>query len=159
MKMPIVSLNNMAMNESVAATCCFKADKLNGYDYETVLYGGIVVNKPSTSMVYGNISDNGWLALDGDYAPAVGKCELIYQYIDTAAAWKYGYYHANKDENGFTALTPSMLLLANCDHKGSYCNYVSECKTDIVRVHTGSTVEHAASKNWAADHPAIRFNS
>ena len=163
MKMPIVSLNNMAMNESVAATCCFAATNINGHSYETVLSGGYLTDKIGNKITYG--VDNSWLGLRGDYAAAVAGYELV-QEMNAAGQWVLGIQHSTGfiplskldwAANGNYALYE--LNLTNCDHKGEYCAYVADIATTFTKMHIGSTVEHAAAEKWAADHPAIRFNS
>ena len=164
MKMPIVSLNNMAMNESVAATCCFAATNINGHSYETVLSGGYLTDKIGNKITYG--VDSSWLNFRGDYAIA-DEYPVTQMWINSTLGWQYG---VQKEDGSFILLANlekvpagNMALyepnLTNCDHKGEYCSYVRSIETTFTKMHIGSTVEHAAAEKWAADHAAIRFNS
>ena len=165
MKMPIVSLNNMAMNESVAATCCFAAVNVNGHNYETVLSGGYLTDKISGKPVYKTTVNKSWLTIPGDYMAGTAGWTLTQELVN--GAWTLGAkdpdgkFYKLADctpvaEGNYALYQPN---LTNCDHNGDYCAYVANVDTIIVKTHVGSTVEHSASKNWAADHAAIRFNS
>jgi len=167
MKMPIVSLNNMAMNESVAATCCYAAVNVNGYNYENVLSGGTITTAVTNAVTYG--VDKSWSYVRGDYAEATNG--PLVEYLGDLGYWTV----VNKKDTfvKLATLTPIghgtyvdgtgfIADLRVCDHKGSYCTYVQNggsISPVFTKVHTGATVEHSASKNWAADHAAIRFNS
>ena len=162
MKMPIVSLNNMAMNESVAATCCFSATNINGHAYETVLNGGYVTDKIGNKITYS--VDKSWLTIPGDYQEAVDGLKLTQGYIN--GAWVLG----AAGDGTFTKLADCTWVaagnqafyeenLTNCDHAGEYCHYISTIEPTFTKVHVGATVEHAAAKDWAGTHAAIRFNS
>ena len=163
MKMPIVSLTAMAMNESVAATCCYKATNINGNNYETVLSGGSVIVDVQNKYTYG--CKAGWTTVAGDYEEAT-IAPLV-----TNAAGELGYYVDDKFTklSSLTAIGSTASIydggfaadLTKCDHKGAYCTYVQNGTLEpiFVKTHVGATVEHAASKNWAAAHTAVRFNS
>jgi phosphate:Na+ symporter len=64
----------MAMNESVAATCCFSATNINGNNYETVLHGGYLTDKIGNQITYG--VDSSWTTIRGDYAAALAGTVL-----------------------------------------------------------------------------------
>ena len=158
MKMPIVSLNAMAMNESVAATCCFKHEHINGHNYETVLSGGTIQMAIRESVKYVNGFDKSWLAIaKTDYAWATCDNELIYAINPKTGAWEYGI----KDANGnFAPYTDSPVTQLYCDHTGEECHYIDDYAHEAYYAHVGSTVEHTAgTKNWAGAHQAVRFNS
>jgi len=152
MKMPIVSLNNMAMNESVAATCCYSHAHINGHSYETVLNGGTIERRIVEDVDYIEPFDKAWLTIPGDYQYGVDGYTLTQKYNETKGVWEYVIF------NGDPYNTST--LIKYCDHKGEYCNYINNYVHTPIEAHVGSTVAHTAGgKNWAADHTAIRFNS
>ena len=164
MKMPIVSLNNMAMNESVAATCCFAATDINGHAYETVLSGGYLSDQIGNDITY-KVGES-WLTIRGDYAAAHAGYDLIYTYDDDDR-WLMGINHSTGfvELGDLDAVADGNLALyqnnlTNCDHLGSYCSYVDSIDASITKVHVGSTVQHSAGgTKWASTHTAVRFNS
>lgn len=158
MQNPVVSLNEMAMNESVAATCCFVAANINGHDYETVLNGGYLTDRVTNEIVYG--VDTSWVAVLGDYSAASATNPLYSKYVN--GEWLLG---AMVGEEFVTLDKLAVVSTTNpdltyCDHKGDYCHYVTAIDPVFSRVHVGSTVEHTSGgKKWSEVHNAIRFSS
>ena len=160
MKMPIVSLNNMAMNESVAATCCYSHNHINGHYFDSVLNGGALEIRIAETPIYKDQLMRSWLSVTtGDYVEATQGLELTSEFNTVTGAWEYGTYV----EGTWTPLAKCTKVdnfnLGYCDHKGEYCSYIKDYKHEQYTAHVGATVAHSASKNWAADHAAIRFNS
>ena len=152
MKMPIVSLNAMAMNESVAATCCYKQEQINGYFYETVLSGGSMTYVIDTNK---NLKvDSTWLSLPGDYDEAFTAGTKI---VTVAGV---DYCLDGSDLKKISELTVRDYW-KYCDHTKSDCTYWFQASTPTATYsHVGSTVEHTAGgKTWAEPHQAVRFNS
>ena len=153
MKMPIVSLNNMAMNESVAATCCYRTDNINGAVVRCVLNGGWLDSKPSNNITYK--VHKSWIGLQGDYQMAIDNPnrELVKQ------GDKWGY--VNVQTGAFVALTANNDISGweLCDHSVSSCQYFNAYEYSESVSHVDSTVAHVAAKDWTVAHPAIRFNS
>ena len=153
MNMPIVNVNQMSMNESVAATCCYQAVQVNGQHYENVLHGGHLTTKVGNELNYA--VDKSWVAFVNDYEEALSGHQLVKAYDANNDVWNYGYYNGTL----FVKLSDLTAYLSGCDHQGDYCNYIDYIGTTFEKVHAGATVEHAAAKDWAATHTAVRFNS
>ncbi len=189
MKMPVVSLNQMAMNESVAATCCFKVDTINGSVYETVLSGGAINVVTENVIKYKDAVctlPGCWLSIKGDFTPALNGDHLaikkdlfgnsVYCSVDAGGAVTGILLAGDLTSAGYAGDTVSIQWTLDggvqtynlitdhshryCDHQGLYCDYVEDITQQFVRKHVGSTVEHTAGgKNWAGAHTAMRFNS
>jgi len=163
MKMPIVSLNNMAMNESVAATCCYSHNHINGHYFDSVLNGGALETRIIETPVYVNSAVQSWLNVtEGDFKWAVEGFVLEQKFNNVTNSWETGLVDSEGKWIVFNAATwPRVGTngLAHCDHKGEYCSYISDYIHTPYTAHVGATVAHSASKNWADDHAAIRFNS
>lgn len=181
---PVVSVNNMSMNESVAATCCFRRDVMNGNVYETVLSGGSLHDTIQNDFVYNEgLTDKGWLKIQGDFQAAL-EGNTLRKVTDIFGNTFYGYSYVNSgtDVNVFVVVSQNLIsggdiaviTLADgttynyhmglsqryCDHTTTACQYIDDVTQSIVRKHENATVEHAAGgANWAQPHNAIRFNS
>ena len=189
MNKPIVSVNNMSMNESVAATCCFRIDNVNGSVYETVLSGGSIELITKNVMQYKEgfcDKSNCWLSIPGDFLPALNGDHLaikkdifgnkVYCAVDAGGAILGVLQTSDLTSSAYvgdlvlvtwneTDGQQTYNLITDhshryCDHQGTYCDYVDGVTQQITRNHVGATVEHiAGGNNWAAAHTAMRFNS
>ena len=164
---PIVSMNQMAMNESIATTCCYKwnGNKITGS--ATVLHGG----KIEANVKYGyyypgtdapgeetfKVSD-GWLRvpcyyIGSDYATVLSsEANLPY----------------NSDGDWYSGSTPLTSNKGNIElHEdkwvfGNPASYYVQYKKSTTLNHVGSTSAHykwTEDKLWLADHPAEQYAS
>lgn len=181
MMMPIVSMNKMAMNESVATTCCYRQVPTPTAVYWEVLNGGWIGSGYKDTLQwrdgYEHLEDinmSAWLNLGydlkGDAADVVDfmtNNTLVYGAVNATAEPKYWI-------NSVSQLMPNMSLgtqIANvsggktllgdvCDHDGTNCNYRVLAAVYSENQHFESTSKHDTGKaNWQNPHDATQFSS
>lgn len=188
MLMPIVSMNKMAMNESVATSCCYReVVDVTNIVWKT-LYGGYI----GTAYV-----DNGWSWKDDlsqqDRAIANAGYDLRKSgaYVDASTAaggyalnliWAQpvvqtlpigtGTFETNASYQWCfevtggvyvpAALAASQLGLsfASCGHDTTSCVYKTHSQSLASNQHIGATAKHdTGGDSWAKPHSAKQFNS
>lgn len=168
MKMPIVSLNQMAMNESIAATCCFAIISGTYGHYEFVAGGGGVPEPHGfvKKILHGGYlgeyqagptwrlkedvvayTNNGFLQIKNDYGT-----DAVAVYVD--GTWKL--------DGTFTPLTGG----TGCTHIDKskcmyYDRYTPEAEQDM---HINATAAHSwtntgSTTGWDKPHKAAQFLS
>ncbi len=184
MLMPIVSMNKMAMNESVAATCCYRQVPSPTNVYWEVLNGGWIGNGFKNYRTLKHVSMTPWLALGFDLNPlaainAVGDANPLpgvakFTINDVTGWW-------TTDTTGATAVQPldewlSWLPVPNggqgngtfvrgsaCDHKATgsnICNYYNQTSSYANNQHFEAKAKHTTGgDDWAFPHDAKQFNS
>ena len=165
---PIVSMNQMAMNESIATTCCYtwNGNKITGS--ATVLHGGkIVANTPVYYIYPGSdgvtsetnelVVSTAWLNADivpltKDLAQGVGGFPAPQQ---SGGEWYY---------NG-TRLTNYGKIKEEYKNVWTYQDpykFYTKMNGKTTLNHVGSTSGHykwTSGNDWLADHPAEQFSS
>lgn len=163
---PVVSMNQMSMNESIATTCCFKWDGVDVTGTAVVLHGG----KLNVNYKYGyyypgtdapgmdpvKVSD-GWLNV-----PCVPTGANNYMFVENAANLPFysggDWYLADKtpitENNGHIVREGWKFT----DPAAFYTKYVKDTKIQ----HIGATSAHytwVKGNEWLADHEAQQFAS
>ena len=165
---PIVSMNQMAMNESIATTCCYTWNG-NVTGAANVLHGGKLDVKRSYYYVYPGtespasaqevVVSSGWLnvpvvPVGADNYARVSDTPVPYK---SAGDWYYGEeaittnncnYEVDKSRWYFTDPT-------------TYYVKLEDVKKRVIK-HVGSTSAHykwTSGNEWLADHAAARFSS
>ena len=164
---PIVSMNQMAMNESIATTCCYKWNGNEITGSATVLHGGkIEVNKkigyyyPGTKAPtekVGFVVSDGWLNVPciptgANYTFVADATHLPYK---SGGDW---YTVAGDPITEFGSHIVLDGWTFNVAPKDYYTAYVKEKKLN----HVGSTSAHyqwTSGNNWLADHEAVQYSS
>ena len=162
---PVVSMNTMAMNESIATTCCYVWNGTSLAGAASLPHGGELVAKSNTTYytaIGGAEMNKSWVNWTGGHV------------IDAYAA-KNGHYHANLEGKGVVT-TPNdadvlmdaaagpayeWVKLGFCSHNDSNCPYVKESKLDYMK-HVGATSAHysfTANNEWKMDHQAFQYAS
>lgn len=168
---PIVSMNQMAMNESIATTCCYK---WNGYSITgaaTVLHGGSLDVKKTYGYYYPGtdapgakklIVSSGWLTV-----PCVPTGKSNYKFVTSAenlpyksdGDWYYGYGEnavAITSNKGNIVLDEDSWMFT--DPTGYYTEYTVSTKIK----HVGATSAHyewTSGNSWLSDHAAVQYTS
>ena len=157
MLMPIVSMNKMSMNESVAASCCWRYVLGVHEQYPEILHGGKIGTTYEVKLTLKNKyqkMNNGWLALPYD--------------VDVDNASRAIYYDAKKDdwfwqEGGKVYLKDDpeglKIVKSPCPHNDGSCSYYKEVPTYSQDMHIGATSAHANLKAWDEPHKAVQYSS
>lgn len=166
MLMPIVSMNKMAMNESVAATCCYKEVGSTNNIYWQPLNGGHL--GPSY------VENLGWI---DDKAKAWGQLSFdVNGLIDSNGVWQEGGHVLSKrvdslgnsewwiDEaktvDQWIADMPHVSRGRSCSHSDGTCPYRVFKITYETNQHVGATTKHTTGgDDWDKPHTAKQFNS
>ena len=165
---PIVSMNQMAMNESIATTCCYVWNGTSLLGSASLPHGGQLVAKSSTTS-YVQIDDtryvlNGtWYGYTGGHVanPAIAGCVVTTATDGTAG------YHDHTVGSAFVpmkdAIVAGNIKDGYCDHKNpATCPYFKETKFAGAFTHTGATSGHytwTGGNTWLADHTAVQYSS
>ena len=154
MLMPIVSMNKMSMNESVAASCCWRYVLGVHEQYPEILHGGKIGTTYEVKLTLKNKykkMKNGWLSLDYDVA-ANWAIEPIY-YDPDNNLWKFSSNDTVVQKESVSVVKPS------CTHDDGSCSYYEEVPTYSQDMHIGATSAHANEKKWDEPHKAVQYSS
>ena len=156
MLMPIVSMNKMSMNESVAASCCWRYVLGVHEQYPEILHGGKIGTTYEVKLqLKGDYAvsgvKNGWLSLDYDVA-ANWAIEPIY-YDPDNNLWKFS-------SNDTVVQKESVSVVkSSCPHNDGSCSYYQEVPVYQQDMHIGATSAHGTEKKWAEPHKAVQYSS
>ena len=165
---PIVSMNQMAMNESIATTCCYVWNGTSLLGSASLPHGGQLVAKSNTSS-YVKI-DNAYYPLNGTWYGYTGghvaNSVAASDVVTTATDGTLG-YHDHTVGTGFMsmkdAIAAGFVKEGYCDHKNpATCPYFKETKFAGAFTHTGATSGHytwTGGNSWLADHTAVQYSS
>lgn len=180
MMMPIVSMNKMAMNESIAVTCCYREVATPTAVYWEVMNGGWIGS--------GYVNTTGWY--DNFEAAVSGKVWQKYEWDINGAGGndlnalingvrpEYGDYTTFGGEaktgwfvpdsvNGVGSMDAANATAANegwtrgksCTHVDGTCNYRYDENAYAQNQHWNATTAHGGITAWSAPHGAARYNS
>ena len=157
MLMPIVSMNKMSMNESVAASCCWRYVLGVHEQYPEILHGGKIGTTYEVVLTrerkYKDMN-NGWLALP--YDVAVGDASRAIYYDANLDDWFWqdgGKVYLKDHPDRFT------IVKSPCPHNDGSCSYYEEVPTYSQDMHIGATSAHANEKKWDEPHKAVQYSS
>ena len=159
MLMPIVSMNKMSMNESVAASCCWRYVLGVHEQYPEILHGGKIGTTYEVKLTLKNKYKDlksGWLALPYDVTADYAMKPINYYPDEEGGVWKY--------ENGNLVSKSALaekgkLARSSCDHSDAGCEYYSEVPTYSQDMHIGATSAHGNEKKWDEPHKAVQYSS
>lgn len=164
MDRPIVSLCEMAMNESIATTCCYKWNGVSITGSASVLHGGKLKKESSTRYFF----------LEGGEIPGVwlNKSIKIRPLTASFASGVTSVWHDEEkwyvmrdgktiqvtDEYGKVISSNGMFTTGNIlGNKNRYNR-----QTTYTIMHVGSTSAHyqwTSGNNWRPDHLAVQYSS
>ena len=160
MLMPIVSMNKMSMNESVAASCCWRYVLGVHEQYPEILHGGKIGTTYEVKLTLkGDYAvsgvKSGWLALPYDVAVADAKLNISYNPGRDDWFWQYG------GEDYYIKENPNLLDIVKspCPHNDGSCSYYQEVPVYQQDMHIGATSAHANEKKWDEPHKAVQYSS
>ena len=162
---PIVSMNQMAMNESIATTCCYKWNGVSITGSATVLHGGELKVNYSYEYIYPGtdapgatkvVVSSGWLTV-----PCVPTGSDNYEFVKTAA--NLPYKSAGDWYYGDTAITTNggNIVVGNWAFTDPTSYYTKKVAGKSIQ-HVGATSAHdewTSGNNWLADHAAVQYSS
>ena len=165
---PIVSMNQMAMNESIATTCCYVWNGTSLLGSASLPHGGQLKadTKTDSFVQIGMTSyplNNTWWGytkghvMNGDLAKCV---------VTTDKDGNTG-VHNHTDGNNFVPMTAfadaDVKKVGYCDHKNpDTCPYFKVTSFAKSFTHTGATSGHytwTGGNSWLADHTAVQYSS
>ena len=167
---PIVSMNQMAMNESIATTCCYVWNGTSLLGSASLPHGGQLVAGSKTTYYTWDANrtvakeiNKSWLKwTDGHVKPAYAH--YTYNAVDSQGN-KIG-FASSKDiiKNLYVGddVNTEIAFAGYCDHKGADCWYTKETSFDKTFTHVGATSAHytwTSGHEWLADHDAVQFSS
>ena len=173
---PIVSMNQMAMNESIATTCCYVWNGTSILGSASLPHGGSLV-AGSTTTSYVQIGDtrvklnSSWWNYTAGHAaqPDTASQVITTSSDETGTSGIHDWVVKNSTGNFWKLsdlLGTQWVTKADggyCDHKNNpNCPYFKETKFDGTFTHTGATSGHytwTSGNKWLADHPAVQFSS
>ena len=158
MLMPIVSMNKMSMNESVAASCCWRYVLGVHEQYPEILHGGKIGTTYEVKLTLKNKYKDlksGWLALPYDVGVSDAKLNISYNPGRDDWFWQYG------GEDYYIKENPNLLDIVKspCPHNDGSCSYYQEVPVYQQDMHIGATSAHANEKKWDEPHKAVQYSS
>ena len=160
MLMPIVSMNKMSMNESVAASCCWRYVLGVHEQYPEILHGGKIGTTYEVKLqLKGDYAvsgvKNGWLALPYDVGVSDAKLNISYNPGRDDWFWQYG------GEDYYIKENPNLLDIVKspCPHNDGSCSYYQEVPVYQQDMHIGATSAHGNEKKWDEPHKAVQYSS
>ncbi len=158
MLMPIVSMNKMSMNESVAASCCWRYVLGVHEQYPEILHGGKIGTTYEVKLTLKNKYKDlksGWLALPYDVDVDVAGREIYYDPARDDWFWE----NAKGNRYVKEILSPNNIVKSSCPHNDGSCSYYEEVPTYSQDMHIGATSAHANEKKWDEPHKAVQYSS
>jgi len=156
---PIVSMNKMAMNESVATSCCFAeiVTSNNKVVYD-VLYGGYLGSDLRQEHVWNSAINKSWKLLPYDVVGLNGASTIS---VTTDSDGKNVYIVDNNLKIGdWISATSGASQGKNCPHEDGYCSYITSDYILVDDQHIDSTGAHfSGGDSWAKPHKAKKHNS
>ena len=167
---PIVSMNQMAMNESIATTCCYVWNGTSLLGSASLPHGGqLVAQSKSTSYV--QIKDtryplnNTWWGYTGGHVVESTAASCVITNSTDATDGVLG-FHDHTGSNGFTtmkqAIADKRVKEGFCDHKNpETCPYFKVSTFNGFN-HVGATSAHytyTGGHSWLQDHTAVQYSS
>ncbi len=157
MLMPIVSMNKKSMNESVAASCCWRYVLGVHEQYPEILHGGKIGTTYEVKLQLKNKYKDlksGWLALPYDVDVDDARRKIYYDPARDDWFWKSG------GEDRYLKENPNRfeIVKSSCPHNDGSCSYYEEVPTYSQDMHIGATSAHVTD-NWAEPHKAVQYSS
>ena len=167
---PIVSMNQMAMNESIATTCCYVWNGTSLLGSASLPHGGQLVAGSKTTYYTWNA--------DRTVAKEINKSWLNWtggHVNPNFASWKYNAVDSQGNNVAYVTkdnvrddlyigdkVNSNIAFAGYCDHKGADCWYTKETSFDKTFTHVGATSAHytwTTGHKWLMDHEAVQFSS
>ena len=165
---PIVSMNQMAMNESIATTCCYVWNGTSLLGSASLPHGGQLKANNSTKA-YVQLGDtryalnSTWYGYTGGHVndPYAASCVVTSDMNGVPG------YHDHQTSNSFVSMeyaqSKNWVTKGYYDHKNpATCPYFKETTFAKSFTHTGATSGHytwTGGNSWLADHTAVQYSS
>ena len=145
---PVVNMNKMAMNESIATTCCFVWNGTSYAGSATMPHGGTLVAKYNTAYYLKNNRGyqvgKGWLSwkdghvVDPSYA---NNGNLLIYGVDGKWYLDVGGNNVVLDSTNPNSVLKGIIEFGYCDHDNPGCAY-EKVSTLASMTHVGATSAH-----------------
>ena len=154
---PIVYLSGMAMNESVAATCCYRETASQTNVYWSVLNGGWIGQAYVTELQHKSAVSTSWRMLDYDVSNVDDGSVLLRSTIGDTT-----YYTVNGASLENVFLNDGIhKKLGSCNHNTASCAYLVGPSYYLkANQHCGSKSRHdTGGSGWSRPHDAQQWGS
>ena len=161
---PIVSMNQMAMNESIATTCCYKWNGVSITGAATVLHGGDLKVNYEYTWYYPETNNgvevsSGWLNVG--IVPKFALKDIVTgnQYLPYLSGGEWCCDGQELTEFGGIKVTDQF---EDTWKLADPTTYYKKVATDYSITHTGATSAHykwVGGNAWLADHEAVQYSS
>ncbi len=168
MKMPIVRRHPMAMNESVAATCCYRMVPSPAAITFEVLNGGSIKSGPEKILQWNPSISPDWrqLDFDVDFTGYTGP-KTVPIFNSLRREWWVLFFAEDRftsaiSMEGFLNAQNGQVAAKNygCKHDTKACLYMAEVAAPTTNNHVDATKDHfTAGGDWRQPHTAQQFNS
>ena len=137
---PVVNMNKMAMNESIATTCCFVWNGTSYAGSATMPHGGTLVAKYNTTYYLkganrGMEVSKGWVNWKGGHINSA-DANTVFPY-ESAGKW----YVSGQELSESNAASFYYIDFGWCDHNNPGCAY-EKVSTLASMTHVGATSAH-----------------
>ena len=136
---PVVNMNKMAMNESIATTCCFVWNGTSYAGSATMPHGGTLVAKYNTAYYLkadrGLEISKGWINWKGGHI--TDTTLMAYAPYESAGKW----YCNSVELTSANSASLTGLTFGWCDHNNAGCAY-EKVSTLSSMTHVGATSAH-----------------
>ncbi len=167
---PIVSMNRMSMNESVAATCCYRELALSDKVIWEVLNGGWIGTGYATLDGFKSgfefIKDSTWntygydVTNDGGSDALAGLMNSYFPVLSTNTTGESVWTLDGVPIDALTIAENGLRRGSVCSHTDGNCIYRVSDNTLVNNYHFESTMKHDTSgKDWTLPHPSMKFSS
>ena len=147
------------MNESVAASCCWRYVLGVHEQYPEILHGGKIGTTYEVKLTLkGDYAvsgvKSGWLALPYDVAVADAKLNISYNPGRDDWFWQFD------GDDYYVKENPNLIEIVKtpCPHNDGSCSYYNEVPTYSQDMHIGATSAHVTD-NWDEPHKAVQYSS
>ncbi len=167
--MPVVFHQKMAMNESVAATCCYRVTTTSAGYYNEVLNGGKLESGPANTLMWKDEAvSKDWALLDFD-VDFTGYAGLrpVPVFNSLKQRWWVLLFRDDRiasavSMDDFTTGAKALAATANpgCAHDSATCLYLAEGTAASLFNHVGASRAHGTGGDvWSQPHAAQQFHS
>ena len=156
MMMPVVQLRAMAMNESVAATCCYRESASPTNTYWATLNGGWIGQAYAPGETkWDSLVHTSWKWLDYDVSNVDDGSILSYSVAGSVTLFDVGGVSLDSFLNDGTHKK-----LGSCKHADGSCAYISAPVILKPNQHCGSKSKHdTGGTAWSKPHDAKQWGS
>ena len=169
MKMPVISMTPMAMNESVCATCCYRVVVSPTNYYWEVLHGGWIGQRPGGYVTWREDIESGWAEIPFDVDTSANRDMVAIPFIHQERGdWWVRYYTPGSRPEAEVPLdefvgdnAPGLKINLGCLHTDVSCLYIEAgAPSRPYAEHVDATEPHTVAAGYhRSPHRAYQYHS